>query len=92
MLKYDGSDYFEVFNLGESQTIQLRDLIGAPEDTLGRKTRIDRKGEQAGDMPITYADISKAGAMLGYKPKTQVQQGIVKLVCRLVSQPMRYLI
>ncbi|WKT41412.1 hypothetical protein QSH57_006218 [Fusarium oxysporum f. sp. vasinfectum] len=80
----DGSSRF--FNLGESQTIQLRDLIGAPEDTLGRKTRIDRKGEQAGDMPITYADISKAGAMLGYKPKTQVQQGIVKLVAWYLSQ------
>ncbi|SCO81493.1 related to dTDP-glucose 4,6-dehydratase [Fusarium oxysporum] len=63
-----------------------RYLIGAPEDTLGRKTRIDRKGEQAGDMPITYADISKAGAMLGYKPKTQVQQGIVKLVAWYLSQ------
>ncbi|TVY77625.1 UDP-glucuronate 4-epimerase 4 [Fusarium oxysporum f. sp. cubense] len=79
----DGSS---LFNLGKSQTIQLRDLIGAPEDTLGRKTRIDRKGEQAGDMPITYADISKAGAMLGYKPKTQVQQGIVKLVAWYLSQ------
>ncbi|CAF3458879.1 unnamed protein product [Fusarium graminearum] len=78
-IDYEGS-MFEAINLGESQTITLIDLISAIEGTLGRKALIDWRGEQPGDMPLTYADISKAGSIIGYKPKTQVQQGIVKFV------------
>ncbi|KAM0351240.1 hypothetical protein ACHAP4_009379 [Fusarium culmorum] len=78
-IDYEGS-MFEAINLGESQTITLIDLISAIEVTLGRKALIDWRGEQPGDMPLTYADISKAGSIIGYKPKTQVQQGIVKFV------------
>ncbi|KAM0345481.1 hypothetical protein ACHAPU_006408 [Fusarium lateritium] len=78
-LDYRGSLY-EVFNLGESQTIQLVGLISALEEALGRRAIIDRRGEQAGDMLITYADISKANSLLGYKPKTQIQEGISKFV------------
>src|SRR3954468_20943790 len=55
-LEYDGAMY-DVFNLGESQTIQLKDLIVAIENALGKKAKINRLAEQAGDMPRTYADI-----------------------------------
>ncbi|KAF4987155.1 hypothetical protein FGRMN_10519 [Fusarium graminum] len=78
-LDYRGSLY-EVFNLGESQTIQLVELISALEGTLGRRAIIDSRGDQAGDMPVTYADISKANSLLGYRPKTQIQEGISKFV------------
>jgi UDP-glucuronate 4-epimerase len=78
-IEYEGS-LFEAINLGESQTIKLIDLISVLEGTLGTKALIEWRGEQAGDMPLTYADISKAGSLIGYKPKTQVQEGIVKFV------------
>src|SRR3712207_6777450 len=55
-MRYDGP-LFDVFNLGESQTIELRDLIAAIEQALGRKARINHLPEQPGDVPITCADI-----------------------------------
>src|SRR5437867_8751 len=58
-LNYDGPLY-DVFNLGESQTIQLKDLVLAIENAVGKKAKINRLAEQPGDMPRTYADISKA--------------------------------
>jgi UDP-glucuronate 4-epimerase len=67
---------FEIFNLGESQTIQLCDLIILIETALGKKAIIDRQPLQPGDVPITYADISKARARLGYDPRVKVEKGI----------------
>src|SRR5437773_12161269 len=55
-LKYDGP-LFEIFNLGESETTQLKDLIAAIENALGKKAKINRLPEQPGDMPLTCADI-----------------------------------
>jgi len=67
---------FEIFNLGESQTIKLAELISLIEKALGKTAIIDRQPLQPGDVPITYADISKARAKLGYNPKIKVEQGI----------------
>lgn len=67
---------YEIFNLGESQTVPLSRLIGLLEDAFGTKAVIDRQPLQPGDVPITYADISKARARLGYHPKIQIEQGI----------------
>jgi UDP-glucuronate 4-epimerase len=78
-LKYDGS-MFDVFNLGESDTIQLRDLIAAVEMALGKKAKINRLPEQPGDMPLTCADISKARKLLGYNPRTKFEDGLPKFV------------
>jgi len=78
-LKYQG-EMFDVFNLGESETIQLRDLIAAIEKTLGKKAKIDRLPEQPGDMPLTCADISKARKLLGYNPKTKFEDGLPRFV------------
>src|SRR5437588_3832340 len=78
-LKYDGP-MFDVFNLGESETIQLKDLIFAIEETLGKKAKINRLPEQPGDMPLTCADISKARKLLGYNPKTKFQDGLPRFV------------
>jgi UDP-glucuronate 4-epimerase len=78
-LKYDGP-MFDVFNLGESDTIQLKDLIAAIEQTLGKKAKINRLTEQPGDMPLTCADISKARKLLGYNPKTKFEEGLPKFV------------
>jgi len=67
---------YEIFNLGESQTVELRRLIELLEQALGKKAVIDRQPLQPGDVPVTCADISKAREKLGYNPKVQIEQGI----------------
>jgi UDP-glucuronate 4-epimerase len=67
---------FEVFNLGESQSIRLDELISLIESALGKKAVIDRQPLQPGDVPVTYADISKARRLLGYNPQVKAAQGV----------------
>jgi len=67
---------FEVFNLGESRTVKLAELIALIEQALGKPAIIDRQPLQPGDVPITFADISKAQAKLGYNPQVKVENGI----------------
>jgi UDP-glucuronate 4-epimerase len=71
---------FEIFNLGESQTIRLDRLIELIEKALGKTAVIDRQPLQPGDVPLTYADISKARAKLGYDPQVKAEQGIPQFV------------
>jgi UDP-glucuronate 4-epimerase len=78
-LKYDGP-LFDIFNLGESETIQLKDLIAAIENALGKKAKINQLPEQPGDMPLTCADISKAKKLLGYDPSTKFEDGLPRFV------------
>src|SRR5215831_7831920 len=78
-LQYEGP-LFDIFNLGESETIQLKDLIVAIEKALGKKAKINQLPEQPGDMPLTCADISKARKLLGYNPTTRLSQGLPKFV------------
>jgi len=67
---------FEIFNLGESQTIRLDQLISLIESAVGKQAVIDRQPHQPGDVPITFADISKAHRLLGYDPKVKAEIGI----------------
>ena len=78
-LNYDRSP-FDIFNLGESETIQLNDLISAIEKALGKKAKVNRLPEQLGDMPLTCADISKARKLLGYNPITQFNEGLPRFI------------
>jgi UDP-glucuronate 4-epimerase len=78
-LSYEGQ-LCDVFNLGESQTTTLSELIGAIETALGKKAIINRLPEQPGDVPLTYADISKAAQCLQYHPTTKISEGIPKFV------------
>lgn len=71
---------FEVFNLGNSHPVDLNTLILALERSLGKKAVIERLPDQPGDVPITYADISKAQRLLGYAPQMSFQQGIDEFV------------
>lgn len=71
---------FDIFNLGESQTVRLDYLISLLEKSLGKTANIDRQPAQPGDVPITYADISKARAKLGYNPSVKIDVGIPKFV------------
>lgn len=78
-MAFDASMH-EVFNLGESETTELSRLIELLEDALGKKAVIDRQPSQPGDVPITFADISKARRMLDYNPTTKIENGIPKFV------------
>jgi UDP-glucuronate 4-epimerase len=71
---------YEAINLGESRTVELRELIALLEKELGREAVIDRRPTQPGDVPQTFADISKARRLLGYDPRTQIEDGIRKFV------------
>ena len=71
---------FEVFNLGESRTVELRELIALLERGLGREALIERRPTQPGDVPQTFADISKARRLLGYDPRTPIEEGIRRFV------------
>jgi UDP-glucuronate 4-epimerase len=71
---------FEILNLGGSQTIALIDLVHALAAELGVEARLEMLPEQPGDVPITYADVSKAGALLGYRPRVPVAEGLKRYV------------
>jgi UDP-glucuronate 4-epimerase len=71
---------FEIYNLGESQTTSLKELIELIEEALGKKANIERFEPQPGDVFLTYADVSKARRMLGYEPKVNMTEGIKRFV------------
>ena len=76
-IDYDQSNH-EIFNLGESQTIELKGLIKLLEENLGKKAIIEQKPMQPGDVPCTFADISKSRKLLNYNPQTKIERGIPK--------------
>ena len=71
---------YNIFNLGESQTVPLRDLVVLLEKTLGSKAEIEELPEQPGDVPITYADITKSRRLLGYDPQVGIEEGVKRFV------------
>jgi UDP-glucuronate 4-epimerase len=78
-IDYGGSNC-EVINLGESRTVELRELIALLEQVLDTRAIIDRQPPQPGDVPQTFADISKARQLLGYDPQTQIEDGLQRFV------------
>jgi UDP-glucuronate 4-epimerase len=78
-LEYDQAR-FDVFNLGESETIELRQMIAEIEEGLGKTATINWLPPIPGDMPLTYADVSKARQLLGYAPKTRIREGVRKFI------------
>jgi len=71
---------YEIFNLGESQTVELRELIALLERSLDTHAIIDSQPMQPGDVPVTYADITKSRELLGYDPATKIEDGIAKFI------------
>lgn len=78
-IDYEGSDY-EVVNLGESRTVELSELIALLEKELDTHATIERLPTQPGDVPQTFADITKARRLLGYNPQTPIEDGIRRFV------------
>lgn len=71
---------YEIFNLGESRTTSLQELIELIARHVGKTPIIDVKPLQPGDVDITYANIEKARRMLGYNPKIDMDEGIRRFV------------
>lgn len=71
---------FEIFNLGNSNTVNIMGLVKTLENKLEKKARIRFMPEQQGDVPTTCADISKAAGLLGYNPKVKLDEGIERFV------------
>ena len=76
-MKYDKTN-FEIINLGNNYPVSLIELIGSIEKVIGKKAMIDQLPDQPGDVPKTFADISKAKHLLGYEPKTKLEEGLEK--------------
>ena len=76
-LHYQGSNY-EVINLGNDQTVTLSEMIETIEEVVGKKAIIDRQPEQPGDVPQTWADVTKAGELFGYKPTISFKDGVTE--------------
>ncbi len=74
---YDTTD-FEIINLGNNYTVTLKELVAAIEEMTGKKAMIEQHPDQPGDVPKTFADISKAKKLLGYNPQTQLKDGLKK--------------
>jgi UDP-glucuronate 4-epimerase len=76
-MKYDKTN-FEIFNLGNNYSVSLKELISSIEKVTGNRAIIEQLPDQPGDVPKTFADISKAKNLLGYAPATKLNEGLEK--------------
>jgi UDP-glucuronate 4-epimerase len=78
-MEYKESTY-EVINLGSGHPVSLIEMVHIMESALGKKARVRWETEQPGDVPRTYAAISKAERLLGYRPRTELADGIASFL------------
>ncbi len=71
---------FEVFNLGNSHPVKLLEMVELLERITGKSVILERHPPQPGDVPLTWADISKACRLLGYRPATRLEEGLEQFV------------
>jgi len=76
----DGRVPFEVYNLGNSHPVKLGELVGLLERLTGRKAFREARAGQPGDVPLTWADISKSERSLGYHPAVRIEEGLARFV------------
>lgn len=76
----DRCEGYEIYNLGEATTTSLAELVDLIKEACGVEPILDRQPNQPGDVPITYADVSKAREKLGYKPSMTVREGLKRFV------------
>jgi UDP-glucuronate 4-epimerase len=81
-IDYERSQY-EVINLGNNDTLSLADMIAGLEEALGIQAIREPHPEQPGDVPQTWADVTKAKALLGYVPSTRYPEGVQQVVAWL---------
>jgi UDP-glucuronate 4-epimerase len=76
----DGLEPYEIFNLGNSKPENLMDFIKTLADALGVEPKMEMLSMQPGDVPVTFADVSKARKKLGYDPSTPISKGLPEFV------------
>ncbi len=76
MAALDSQLPYEIFNLGNSRPVQLRDFVAALERVSGLTAQIDAQPLPPADPPVTFADTEKAGRLLHWEPHTSVEQGL----------------
>lgn len=76
----NNSNIYEILNLGESNTVSLKEMVATIENVLEIKAKINKLPMQMGDVDKTYADIRKARELIGYNPATEFEDGIRKFV------------
>jgi UDP-glucuronate 4-epimerase len=75
-----GQGLYEIFNLGESRTVNLKEMVTTLEKVIGKKAKLKVLPMQPGDVQRTYADITKAQKILGYQPTTAFEDGIKQFI------------
>jgi UDP-glucuronate 4-epimerase len=78
---------YDIINLGGTQTISLRELVAIIERVAGKPALIDWQPDQPGDVPVTYANIDRARARLGYAPTTRPDVGVQRYWDWLAARP-----
>ena len=76
----DRSQGFRIYNLGESRTVSLKELVAAIGRATGHEPGVDWQPAQPGDVPRTFADVSRARAELGYDPRVGLEEGLRRFV------------
>lgn len=71
---------FRIYNIGNSDSVELRQFVSVLENKLGRKAIVKNVEQQAGDVHETFADISRLNRDFGYKPTTKIEQGLANFV------------
>jgi len=82
----DAASQFEIVNLGGARVVTLERLIGLIGAAVGVTPRIENLPEQAGDVPVTCADVSRARALWGWHPRVPIEVGIGRFVAWLRQQ------
>lgn len=78
-MQYDKSN-FEIINLGNNKPVTLAELVSTLEKVLNKRALLNMQPEQQGDVPVTYADITKAQQLLNYNPRTTLQDGLTEFI------------
>jgi UDP-glucuronate 4-epimerase len=71
---------YQIYNIGNHQPVELLRLIQVLEQKIGRKAVMKSLPMQPGDVPVTYADIDKLAAAIGYRPQTSIEEGVGRFV------------
>src|SRR5690606_35205272 len=83
-MDYDQTPY-EVINLGNNRAVGLLEMVEALEGVLGVKARLKFLPAQPGDVPQTWADLEKAGRLLGFRPRTPLREGLKRFAAWLTA-------
>lgn len=83
---FKNENKYEIFNLGESSTISLKDMVSEIENRLGKKAIIRNLPNQPGDVRKTFANVQKSEAILDYHPSTKFSDGIDKFITWYTNQ------